>query len=181
MLCFFQYCLETFHGRCPADVNLDSIYVILDGCPDADMQAGNQTFQALASIMGLHVRYTGSSWPEISRRKGGGTRRLSLVCLDRLPHLPCSTIGFSSSDTAYCTATVDCRGHRPTQDTCRNLQVTTTRASNFLQLLYLSHSCMLYMGTTDFYWNIAVSTGQPSRPPLQVQMSTDVERVFSPT
>ncbi|CAM9457889.1 unnamed protein product [Pylaiella littoralis] len=50
-----QYCLGTFHGRCPADVNLDSIYVILDGCPDEDMQAGNQTFQALVSTMGLHL------------------------------------------------------------------------------------------------------------------------------
>ena len=51
----YQYCLSTFHGLCPPDINIDAIYIFLDGCPDESMQAGHQTFQSLVSIMELHV------------------------------------------------------------------------------------------------------------------------------
>ncbi|CAN0213709.1 unnamed protein product, partial [Ascophyllum nodosum] len=54
-----QYCLSTFHGLCPPDINIDAIYIFLDGCPDESMQAGHQTFQSLVSIMGLHVPLKG--------------------------------------------------------------------------------------------------------------------------
>lgn len=77
----FQYCLETFLGRCPRDVSLDAIYVILDGCPDEDMQAQNQTFQALVDIMGLKV-----SGIRFRRQTNKRERRIGTLkcCLNRL-------------------------------------------------------------------------------------------------
>lgn len=54
----WQFCLDTFHGKRPVDLNFDAIYVILDGCPDEDMQGDNNTFQALASVMDLQVNLT---------------------------------------------------------------------------------------------------------------------------
>lgn len=68
-----QFCLETFHGQPPADLSLTTVYVFLDGCPDEDVQLKNETFQALSSLVGLHV-----SIPEISfkRRRGKSGRSL---------------------------------------------------------------------------------------------------------
>ncbi|CAM9418859.1 unnamed protein product, partial [Discosporangium mesarthrocarpum] len=50
-----QYCLSTFIGKSSSDIEVSTVYVILDGCPDVSSQTKSKTFKALVSLMKLDV------------------------------------------------------------------------------------------------------------------------------